>query len=249
MALTVPSPLPSSMTGRLIREAQHDALETVDRPEIPQLIEEHLHPDPSDGLQRRAARCLLSLPFPPWPAHRRLVSPLCAQSPLEPFLVSATNPRADLDPAGGLRSGTGTAHDPSVAADRCAGAERACRRARLAPNTSSIECVSPQTRPFWTVTRFRKRGAKGTDVLALDTFVNTELAAPIARGLLAPATFLSRYAGLGFVHLLRVGLAPLATQHCGSVPRISVRKSIRLEIGQKPAGNGSVTAPANATGG
>ncbi len=41
MALTVPSPLPSSMTGRFIREAQHDALETVDRLEIPQLIEEH----------------------------------------------------------------------------------------------------------------------------------------------------------------------------------------------------------------
>ena len=116
---------------------------------------------PPDGLQRRAARCLLSLPSPPWPAHRRLVSPLSAQSPLEPFLGSATNPRADLDPAGGLRSRTGTPHDPSVAADRCAGAERACRRARLAPNTSSIECVSRQTRPFRTVSRFAKGAQKG----------------------------------------------------------------------------------------
>ena len=56
--------------------------------------------------------------------------------------------------------------------------------------------------------------------MALDTFVNTELAEPIARGLLAPATFLSRYAGLGFVHLLRVGLAPLA-MCCADVLRKS----------------------------
>ena len=58
---------------------------------------------------------------------------------------------------------------------------------------------------------FRKRGAKGTGVLPLDTFVSTELAEPIARGLLAPATLLTRYGSLGFVHLLRVGLAPLAS--------------------------------------
>ena len=49
---------------------------------------------------------------------------------------------------------------------------------------------------------FRKRGAKGTGVLPLDTFVSTELAEPIARGLLAPATLLSRYPSPGFVHLL-----------------------------------------------
>jgi hypothetical protein len=55
MTPTVPSPLPSSITGRLIQETQHDGQEAVDCSELPQLIEVH------KKLLRQVGRYLMAL--------------------------------------------------------------------------------------------------------------------------------------------------------------------------------------------